>query len=166
MLLRRVRETRENRGAWLACLPSCRCHLMTNHFDLLVQTPDADLAVGMHRLNSTHANYFNRRYDHVGHLFQSRYSAEVIECESHLLETCRYVVLNPVRQHLPTAGPLAMERLSRDRRLYLAARIPRRRLGRKHFGSAPRRTALRYVEFVADRIVRRGRWVRVQGPGP
>jgi REP element-mobilizing transposase RayT len=76
---------------------SCRCHLMTNHFDLLVQTPDADLAVGMHRLNSTHANYFNRRYDHVGHLFQSRYSAEMIECESHLLETCRYVVLNPVR---------------------------------------------------------------------
>jgi putative transposase len=46
---------------------------MTNHFHLLVQTPNPDLAVGMHRLNSAHANYFNRRHDHVGHLFQSRY---------------------------------------------------------------------------------------------
>jgi putative transposase len=127
--------------------------LMTNHFHLLVQTRDADLAVGMHRLSSAHANYFNRRHDHVGHLFQSRYAAEVIERESHLLETCRYVVLNPVRAGLcgrpgrwawssyrATAGYIPPpEFLSADWVL-------------GQFGNAPRQAALRYVEFVADGI--------------
>src|SRR4029450_11420731 len=56
--------------SWL-CGAYC---LMTNPFHLLIQTPNADLAVGMHQLNSAHGNYFNRRDDHVGHLFESRYS--------------------------------------------------------------------------------------------
>jgi putative transposase len=131
--------------------------LMTNHFHLLVQTPDADLAVGMHRLNSAYANYFNRRYDRVGHLFQGRYSAEVIERESHLLETCRYVVLNPVRagicrqagrwqwsSYRATAGYISPP-------AFLAADWV---LGQ--FGNEPRRAALRYVEFVADGTATRG----------
>ncbi len=125
--------------------------LMTNHFHLLIQTPEANLAVGMHRLNSAYANYFNRRHDHVGHLFQSRYSAEVIERESHLLESCRYVVLNPVRagicrqpgrwqwsSYRATAGYVPPPP-------FLAADWV---LGQ--FGHAPRRAALRFVEFVAD----------------
>jgi putative transposase len=77
-----------------------RCHsfcLMGNHFHLVLETPQAGLAAGMQRLNGRYAQTFNRRHGHNGHLFQARYAAEPIEREPHLLETCRYVVLNPVR---------------------------------------------------------------------
>lgn len=71
--------------------------LMTNHFHLLVETPDANLGRGMQQLNSTYSQAFNRRHRRVGHLFQGRYKGILVERESHLLELVRYVVLNPVR---------------------------------------------------------------------
>jgi hypothetical protein len=54
----------------------------------------------MQRLNSAFAQWFNRRRRRVGHLFQGRYHASMIEEEPHLLEVSRYVVLNPVRAGL------------------------------------------------------------------
>jgi len=77
-----------------------RCHaycLMDNHYHLLVETPEANLSRGMGRLNMAYAQAFNRRHERSGHLFQGRFHAVVIEKDSHLLELCRYVVLNPVR---------------------------------------------------------------------
>jgi REP-associated tyrosine transposase len=44
-----------------------------------------------------HTQACNRRRKRVGHLFQERYKAILVEKESHLLELCRYVVLNPLR---------------------------------------------------------------------
>jgi REP element-mobilizing transposase RayT len=75
--------------------------LMGNHFHLVVETPRPTLARGMHSLNGVHATRFNRRHARVGHLFQGRYAALLIEREEHWLETCRYVVLNPARAKLP-----------------------------------------------------------------
>ncbi len=77
-----------------------RCHaycLMDNHYHLLVETPEANLSRGMGRLNMAYAQAFNRRHERSGHLFQGRFHAVVVEKDSHLLELCRYVVLNPVR---------------------------------------------------------------------
>jgi REP element-mobilizing transposase RayT len=77
-----------------------RCHaycLMTNHYHLLIETPKPTLARGMRQLNGVYTQAFNRRHRRVGHLFQGRYHAVVVEKEPHLLELCRYVVLNPVR---------------------------------------------------------------------
>jgi REP element-mobilizing transposase RayT len=71
--------------------------LMTNHYHLLVETPEPNLGRGMHRLNGLYALGLNRRHDRVGHVFQGRYKAILVERESHLLELTRYVVLNPVR---------------------------------------------------------------------
>lgn len=71
--------------------------LMTNHFHLVVQTPDPSLSRGMHWLNGTYAAWFNRRHGRCGHLFQGRFQSLVIEKERHLQEVLRYVVLNPVR---------------------------------------------------------------------
>src|SRR5215470_14465032 len=76
------------------------CHaycLMDNHYHLLVETPEANLSIGMRQLNGVYTQAFNRRHKRVGHLFQGRYKAIVVEKESHLLELCRYVVLNPLR---------------------------------------------------------------------
>ena len=76
------------------------CHsycLMDNHYHLLVETPDANLSIGMRQLNGVYTQAFNKRHNRSGHLFQGRYKAILIQKESHLLEDCRYIVLNPVR---------------------------------------------------------------------
>jgi REP element-mobilizing transposase RayT len=76
------------------------CHaycLMINHYHLLVETPDGNLSKGMRQLNGVYTQAFNRRHDRVGHLFQGRFKAILVQKDSHFLEVCRYIVLNPVR---------------------------------------------------------------------
>ena len=71
--------------------------LMTNHFHLVIQTPDPNLSRGMQWLNGTYAAWFNHRHKRAGHLFQGRFHAFLVEKEGYLAELLRYVVLNPVR---------------------------------------------------------------------
>ena len=71
--------------------------LMDNHYHLVVETPRANLSLGMQRINGAYTQGFNRRHGSCGHLFQGRFKAVLVQRESHLLEVCRYVVLNPVR---------------------------------------------------------------------
>jgi len=76
------------------------CHaycLMDNHYHIVIETPDGNLIKGMRQLNGVYTQAFNKRHDRVGHIFQGRYKAILIQKDSHLLEVCRYVVLNPVR---------------------------------------------------------------------
>jgi REP element-mobilizing transposase RayT len=90
-----------SRYGWL-CHGYC---LMENHYHLLVETPRPNLSLGMRQLNGVYTQAFNRRHRRVGHLFQGRYKAILVEKEAHLLELCRYVVLNPLRVKLgKTAG--------------------------------------------------------------
>jgi hypothetical protein len=74
---------------------------MDNHFHLVVETPKANLARGMRQLNGRYAQCFNRRHRRVGHLFQGRYKAFLVERGPHLLGVCRYTVLNPERTRSP-----------------------------------------------------------------
>ena len=69
---------------------------MTNHYHLLVETVEGNLSAGMRQLNGLYTQRFNRRHGMVGHLFQGRYKAILVQKEAHLLELSRYVVLNPV----------------------------------------------------------------------
>jgi hypothetical protein len=62
---------------------------MANHYHLLVETPKANLSIGMRQLNGVFTQSFNRRHKRVGHLFQARFKAILVEKESHLLELCR-----------------------------------------------------------------------------
>ena len=76
------------------------CHaycLMTNHYHLLIETPEANLSRGMRHLNGVYTQAFNRRHMRTGHVLQGRFKAILVEKETHLLELARYVVLNPVR---------------------------------------------------------------------
>ncbi len=68
---------------------------MNNH--LAIETPDENMSIGMRQLNGVYTQSFNRRHKRSGHLFQGRYKAILSQKESHLLEVCRYIVLNPVR---------------------------------------------------------------------
>ena len=54
----------------------------------------------MRQLNGVYTQRFNRRHGRVGHVFQGRYKAIIVQKESYLLELARYVVLNPVRARM------------------------------------------------------------------
>ena len=89
--------TRHN---WV-CYAYC---LMSNHYHLLVETPDANLSRGMRQLNGVYTQAFNRRHGRGGHVFQGRYKAILVDKEAYLLELARYIVLNPVRARMVRAA--------------------------------------------------------------
>ncbi len=55
---------------------------MTNHYHLVVETPEGNLAKGMRRLNGVYTQRFNRCHGRVGHVFQGRYKATLIDKEA------------------------------------------------------------------------------------
>lgn len=71
--------------------------LMSNHYHLLVETPQPNLSRGMRQLNGVYTQRFNRRHAISGHVFQGRFKAILVERDNYLLELARYVVLNPIR---------------------------------------------------------------------
>ncbi|MEK7665433.1 MAG: transposase [Patescibacteria group bacterium] len=77
-----------------------RCYsycLMGNHYHFVIETIDPTLSKGMQNLNATYTQWYNAKHKHVGHLFQGRFKAFLVEEQEYLLEVIRYVVLNPVR---------------------------------------------------------------------
>lgn len=74
--------------------------LMTNHYHLVIETPEANLSKGMRQLNGVYTQRHNHRHNRVGHVFQGRYNAILVQKQSYLMELARYVVLNPVRANL------------------------------------------------------------------
>jgi putative transposase len=76
------------------------CHaycLMDNHYHFMIETPDANLSIGMRQLNGIYTQKYNRRHYKTGHLLEGRFKAILVQKDNYLLELCRYVVLNPVR---------------------------------------------------------------------
>lgn len=138
--------------------------LMDNHYHLLIETPRANLSLGMRQLNGLYTQSYNRRHRRVGHLFQGRFKAILVEKEPHLLELCRYVILNPVRakrinhpgkwkwsSYRATAGEGSTpEFLTVD---WI--------LGR--FGNRYREARKKYRTFVTEGIEAPSPWERLQG---
>ena len=82
-----------NRFNWV-CHAWCQ---MTNHYHIVVETIEGNLALGMRQLNGVYTQWINRSHHRVGHVFQGRYKGILVEKDNYLLELARYVVLNPVR---------------------------------------------------------------------
>ena len=74
--------------------------LMTNHFHLLVTTPDANVSAGMQYLNGRYCAWFNWRHGCEGHVVERRFFSVLMKTEEQLLNAARYIVLNPVRAGL------------------------------------------------------------------
>jgi len=77
-----------------SCYAYC---LMNNHYHLLVETPQANLSRGMHKLNNYYSKRFNWKQEKVGHVLQGRFVSRLVERDEHLMEIIRYIALNPVR---------------------------------------------------------------------
>jgi len=166
-------EDEQDRQLFLATLEKVvaqfnwTCHawcLMDNHYHLLIQTPDGNLSKGMRQLNGIYTQASNRRHQRVGHLFQGRFKAILVDSDAYLLEVSRYVVLNPVRagmvkktedwtwsSYRATAGLensapwLAVDGI-------LAQFAQRRSLARQ-----------RYAQFVAEGIKSESPWTSLKG---
>lgn len=74
--------------------------LMPNHYHLLIETVHANLSDGMHLLNATYCQHFNRRHELSGHVVQGRFHAGLVGKNKQLLAVARYISLNPVRAML------------------------------------------------------------------
>lgn len=77
--------------------------LMPNHVHLVIQLRCNTLSKGMQWLNSEYARIFNGRHRRVGHVFQGRFKAILVEKESYYLNVVRYVVLNAVAAEMVAA---------------------------------------------------------------
>lgn len=67
---------------------------------MVVETVEGNLAKGMRQLNGVYTQFVNRTHQRVGHVFQGRYKAILVDKDAYLLELARYVVLNPVRAEM------------------------------------------------------------------
>jgi hypothetical protein len=79
---------------------------MRNHFHLVVETPVANLSVGMRWFLGTYTARFNRKHKLFGHLFSGRYKSLIVDGSGngYLRTVCDYVHLNPVRAKLLKAA--------------------------------------------------------------
>ncbi|MFZ2900636.1 MAG: transposase [Saprospiraceae bacterium] len=81
--------------------------VMRNHYHLAIQTPEGNLVEGVHWLQSTFGNRFNRLRRENGRAFQGRYKAILIEPGIRLLYLTSYLHLNPVRAQVVPIERLA-----------------------------------------------------------
>ena len=163
----------DDRRVWLDIFGvACRrfnwvCHAwcqMGNHYHVVVETAEGNLAQGMRQVNGVYTQAFNRHHQRVGHVFQGRYRAVMVERDSYLLELIRYVVLNPVRAGLvdeagdwPWSSYLAMIG-SASRHEWLRTDWVLRQ-----FGKSRGRAVKGYVNFVRAGVGQPGPWGDLKG---
>jgi len=144
-----------------------RCYaycLMDNHYHLLLETPEGNLSRGMQRLNGRYTQYFNHKHQRVGHLFQGRYKAILVEKDAYLQELCRYVVLNPVRagmvknvsdwswsSYSATCGAVECN-------AWLAVTVVQ-----SLFGDSPQHAIAHYQQFIEDGVHMESPWKDLRG---
>lgn len=74
--------------------------LMPNHYHLTLRPTLSNLSEGMKQLNEDYARWWNKRHQHVGHVFQGPFKAQLVQEDKYGLTLCRYIALNPVRAGL------------------------------------------------------------------
>ena len=131
---------------------------------ILIETPEANLAQGMRQLNGVYTQRFNRAHSRVGHVFQGRYKAILVERDSYLLELARYVVLNPLRARMVkrlenwpwSSYPAACGQAPAPEWLQTDWILAQ-------FGRAHASAIRRYVEFVHEGARLPSVWTQLQG---
>ena len=163
----------EDRKLFLATLQNVierygwKCYaycLMNNHYHLLVETPGANLSIGMRQLNGVYTQSFNRAHKSTGHVFQGRFKAHVVEKQNYLLILSAYIALNPVRGKLVKKSE---DWAWSSYRMTLGIdSVPNwldARYIRDQFGSSEKTARKNYERFVADQSNKSTPWNDVTG---
>ena len=134
--------------------------LMANHFHLFLRTGLVPLSRLLQGLLGGYVDFFNRRHDRSGHLFQNRFKSTLVEAERYGLELVRYIHLNPVRSRLG----VSLEELDDYPRTGRAVLLGKRSLEAQdtefvleRFGREPGAARAAYREFVRAAADRGGR---------
>jgi len=76
--------------------------IMSNHYHLLIRSPEVPLGKLMAVINWRYSNYFKKKYQYCGHLYESRYFADLVPSQLDMLSVSRYIHRNPIS----TAPPI------------------------------------------------------------
>lgn len=74
--------------------------VLPNHYHLALRPTVPNLSDAIKFLNSSYAQWWNKRHESVGHVFQGRFKDQIVDRDEYLLALCRYIALNPVRAGL------------------------------------------------------------------
>jgi hypothetical protein len=73
---------------------------MTNHIHLLVETLNHSPTLFIQHAHSQYAQYFNRQYEQIGHLFQGRFQSLTIDSPEYFHQAGSYIHRNPLKANL------------------------------------------------------------------
>lgn len=79
--------------------------LMPNHIHLEIKDKNQKISKIIHSITTSYANYFNKKYERKGHLFENRFQSKNVENTYYLLNLVRYIHQNPLK-----AGSSKMEK--------------------------------------------------------
>ncbi|MFW2439887.1 MAG: REP-associated tyrosine transposase [Arenicellales bacterium] len=143
-----------------------RCYaycMMTNHYHLIIETPDGNLSSGMRQLNGVFTQASNRRHQRTGHLLQGRYKAILVEKDAYLLELSRYVVLNPVRAGMVgTASDWAWSSYRATAGLYAMPDWLLANYLLSQFSNRRKESLKRYTQFVEGGVHEESPWKKIR----
>ncbi len=71
--------------------------LMDNHVHLLMKETTEPISNTIKRISSSYVNWYNKKYDRCGHLFQERFRSEVVESDQYFITVLRYIHQNPIK---------------------------------------------------------------------
>ena len=77
--------------------------LMSNHVHLLLKDKKKNLSWFMKSVGISYSAYYNKHFEHAGHVFQDRFRSEKVEDEIYLRNVYRYILLNPEKAHIAPA---------------------------------------------------------------
>jgi putative transposase len=123
--------------------------LMTNHIHLLIERQAETVGKIMQRVLTGYSQYYNRKYKHVGHVFQGRHKSILCQSDPYLGELVRYIHLNPLRAKMVSA---AEDYPYSSQRAYLGlqpAAIVDVDPVLRHFGPVKETARRRFREFVS-----------------
>ncbi|MEA2014884.1 MAG: transposase [Thermodesulfobacteriota bacterium] len=126
--------------------------LMTNHYHLIVETPNANISSAIQWLNVSYVTYYNRKHHRQGHLFQGRFKSILINADEYLLELSRYIHRNPVAAmitKLPDDYPWSSYRAYVQEGKTISPWLERDRL-LSYFETTTRKAMNRYRRFVEE----------------
>lgn len=74
--------------------------LMINHVHLAIQVSNTSLSKIIQNLAFRYSRWVNKKQRRVGHLFQGRHKAILVDIDAYLLNLVRYIHLNPIRANI------------------------------------------------------------------
>ncbi len=74
--------------------------LLRNHFHLLLQVGNTSISKIMQIVMTAYTMYINKKYEHVGHIFQGRFQSIIVDKNTYFLQVFRYIHLNSVKAGL------------------------------------------------------------------